>query len=146
MGKLNILHEGDNIGGILRVQIAMISDFESFAPVRFKPGKHWKEIDIYPESGLLKSDVQHSDNGRYYTYAGSFRIHHPNRKDESAIDPFIGPLSIMRITDHNKYVQVIGTPDEPVTLSRSADTGSKVTDLAHNAFAFTVSQLNPSLS
>lgn len=146
MGKLNTLHEGDNIGGLLRIQIALASDFETFAPIRFKQGKQWQDIDIYPDSGLFKSDVQHGDNGRYYTYAGNFKIHHPNRKDENSIDAFIGPVSIMRITDHNKYTQVIGTPDEPVTLARSLDTGTKPTDLSHNAFTFSVSQLYPALS
>jgi|SRR5690606_14363607 len=146
MGRLNTLHEGDNIGGIRRIQIALITDFKSFAPIQFKPGKNWQEIEIYPDSGLLKSDAQHGDNGKYYTYAGSFKIHHPSRKDENSIDRFIGPVSVMRITDHNKYAQVIGTPDEPVTLARSSDTGTKLTDLAHNAFTFTVSQLYKALA
>ena len=146
MDKLNELYEGDNIGGILRVQIALISDLESFAPVIFKPGKSWREIEIYPDSGLFKSDVQHVDNGRFYTYAGSFKIHFPNRSDENKLDAYVGPLSIMRITDFNRYTQVIGSPGEPVLFGRSFESGTKLTDLAHNSFVFSVSQLSPSLS
>lgn len=146
MEKLNQIHEGDNIGGILKVQIALLSELESFAPIVFKSGKSWKEIEIYPESGMFKSDVPHGDNGKYYSYAGSFKIHFPNRKDENAFDKFIGPVNVMRITDLNRYVQVIGSPEEPVTFSRTYESGSKVTDLSHNSFTFSVSQLYPSLS
>lgn len=146
MGKLFEFYEGDNVGGIATLQIAHITDFAGFAPIQFKSGKGWKEIELYPDSGLLKSDVQHGDQGTSYNYAGSFKIHHQNRKTEKILDKYIGPVSIFRITDLNRYTQVIGSPSEPVTLSRSADSGSKTTDLNHNQFSFSVAQLNPALS
>ncbi|GGH28329.1 hypothetical protein FAZ19_19750 [Sphingobacterium alkalisoli] len=146
MGKLFEMYEGDNVGGIATLQIAHVTDFKSFNPVVFHPGKAWREIELYPDSGLMKSDVQHGDNGTSYSYAGSFKIHHQNKKIENILDKYIGPVSVMRVTDMNRYAQVIGSPLEPVTLSRSADTGSKPTDLNHNQFSFTVAQLNAALS
>lgn len=140
MNALNELNDGDNIGGLADIEVALANDFESFNPVSFKSGKYWKGIDFHPMSGLLKEDLQDSDHGIFYSYAGSFKIPKRDKKTELILDRFVGQLSVWRITDLNGLTIVIGSPSMPVTLTRSSDTGSSPAEMNHSAYSFIVSQ------
>ena len=145
MTKLFDLHQGDNIGGIAKVQIAHITDFESFNPVSFRSNKGWHEIPFLPGTGSLKSEEKDDGNGKYYHYEGSFEIHHQSNVVSLKLRPYTGQVSILKITDLNGRSRVIGTPTESVTVSRSSNTGSAAKDMNHNLITFTVDQLLPAL-
>lgn len=142
---INVLNEGDNIGGLAQIDVAHVWDLESYEPIRFKPGMCWLEIEFHPMSGLMKEDVQDSDHGVYYSYAGSFKIPKSDRKTECALDRFIGQVSIFRVMDLNGKTLVIGGPDMPVLFTRSSDTGSSPVDMNHASYSFIVSQPNRAL-
>lgn len=136
----NNQYEGDNIGGIAKLEIAHVQDFKSFNPVSFHPNKFWKEITFHPNSGLLKDEVNDSDHGQYYSYAASVKITHRDKELEQIIDRLIGQCSVIRVTDMNGYRQVIGSPEAAVLITRSGDTGSAPTDVNQYILNFTVSQ------
>lgn len=142
---MNIFHEEDNIGGLASIEIAHTSKIQSFNPLVFKPGAYWQAVEFHPTSGLLKDEVNDSDHGTYYTYAGTFKIHKKTKDLEKHIDPFLGQCIIMRITDMNGYSLVIGGPEYPVQLFRSSESGSMPADMNHYAFSFSVNQPNRAL-
>ncbi|MFD2741953.1 MULTISPECIES: hypothetical protein [Sphingobacterium] len=145
MAKLFELHQGDNIGGIAKVQIAHITDFKSFNPVSFHPNKGWQEIAFIPSSGTMKGEEKDSDNGVYHHYEGLFEIQYQSNVVSFKLRTYIGKVSVLKITDLNGRSRVIGTPEEPVTVSRSSDTGSAPKDMNHNVVTFSVDQLLPAL-
>ncbi|MGJ1295544.1 hypothetical protein ACR777_15160 [Sphingobacterium spiritivorum] len=145
MGAINILHQDDNIGGLLSVEIAHVTDFSGFNPVVFKPGKNFQKVDILPLSGSLKDDEEFSNSGTAYTYAGIFKIHHPTAILENAIRPYIGLCSVLKLTDLNGRIRIVGSPACPVLLKRTGDSGLKPSDMAHNEFKFSVTQPHPAI-
>lgn len=143
--KVNQQHEGDNIGGISKLEVGFTHDFANFNPVIFLPSKYWQEIVFHPSSGLMKQDVVDSDHGIYYTYAGTIKITHRDAAMDQLLDSIVGHKTLVRITDMNGYTLVIGTPDSPVLFTQSGDTGSAPTDVNHYVLSFSVSQLNRAL-
>lgn len=134
------LHDGENIGGVSKFEICLVTDLISLKPFLFKPGKHWYTVEHVPQSGSLKDDEVDTENGTTYTYAGTFKRQFPSKKDELFFESYIGSRSIMKITDLNGIQIIIGTQDTPVLLSRSGDRGVKPSDMAHHEFKYSVTQ------
>lgn len=145
MLELNEFHEGDNIGGVLSFEIAHVNELISSDPIRFKPGKIWRSINFHPNSGIFKEEENESEHGLFYSYAGSFKIHRKSRETDSLLRYYLGTSSLIRITDQNGLVQVIGGIDFPVTLTKSSDTGSNPTDMNQVNYSFSVSQIQKAL-
>ncbi|HWK58723.1 MAG TPA: hypothetical protein VNQ80_15375 [Parapedobacter sp.] len=146
MAKIHILHDGDNIGSIAHViEIAHHTDFSSFAPIAFKAGKGWNQVEILPAQGSLEPTREETDNGMRYTYQGRFRIHHPTAELEATLAAYIGQRSVLRIRDMNGRYWVIGSPVCPVTIVMAGDTGETYTGAPHYQYGFRVEQPHPAL-
>lgn len=145
MGKLYELHEGDNIGGIARIEIAHVTDFLGFNPIVFKPTKAFAELPFVPGSGMLKDEENDTKNGAQYSYAGLFAVQRPTSSTENILRPYIGQASVLRITDLNGEVLIIGSPACPVELSRETDRGRKPSDMSKMEIRFSVTQPHPAL-
>lgn len=140
MIALNELFTGDNIGGLSMIEIAHVNDVKEFPPLKFKPNCFWRGIDFHPISGLMKEEINETDNGMTYSYAGAFKIHNKKANIDSFLDRFLGQVSILKITDMNGFCQVIGSNNYPVQLIRSSDTGSSPTDMNHYNYSFSITQ------
>lgn len=143
MEKLFELHEGDNIGGISKFEIAHVTDFLSFNPISFRQGKGFVEIPHVPSSGSLKDEEQTGKSGTSFSYSGALVVHAPTKAVEQLLRKFMGNASVCRITDLNGVVLVIGSPDCPVSVSRTGNRGRKPSDMAHNEIRFAVEQYFP---
>ncbi|RYD76892.1 MAG: hypothetical protein EOP55_10495 [Sphingobacteriales bacterium] len=132
--------EGDNIGSLLKAEIAHHSDFDNFNPAVFKAGKDWINIPFKEESGSFKGGNEDSDNGQIYSYEGKFFIHRVREEVRKALHPFLGQHGVMRLTDLNGEVYIIGAPGMPVTLTVTAGTGEKYSSENGSLFSFAVVQ------
>uniref|UniRef100_F4C2E2 Uncharacterized protein n=1 Tax=Sphingobacterium sp. (strain 21) TaxID=743722 RepID=F4C2E2_SPHS2 len=140
MESINTFFEGDNIGSLAVIEIAHINDFLNFNPPLFREGRDWKQIEFLPESGQLSPTYEEDDNGNVYSYKGSFSIKRPSIEEESAMLPFIGKKSVLRLTDMNMRVRIIGLPDCPVAVKMTGTTGNKYTSAPSNDYSFAVDQ------
>lgn len=139
-------YEGDVIGGIAKLEIAYHWDFTQFYPAVFAAGKDWKEIEALPETGELKYKAEETEHGPLYSYSGSFSVLKLSESVETAILPYIGESSILRITDNNGRIFIVGLPGAPVSLALSAGTGRKYTSQNSFDFDFSVEQVRPAVS
>lgn len=140
------LFEGDNIGSIARIEIANHTDFESWAPAKFFKGKAWQTIQIAGESAELKRRTKDDPNGIIYTYSGFFDIHTVRDEVETKLMPFVGKRAILRITDNNGRVYIIGKPLNPVTLEEESTTGKSVKNKNGYQFTFSVQQTSAAVA
>jgi hypothetical protein len=137
-------YENDNIGSIKFVDILLHSLPIAFRPLYLPIGTDWIRIPMKEEAGELKLKSEDSANGPIYTYFGSFFVHNMRDEVDEVLLPFCGKaIAIMRITDMNDRVYIIGTPDAPVTLNVAAGTGLKYINENGSAFNFTVDQTSP---
>lgn len=146
MAKIHTLHDGDNIGSIADViEVAHCTDFSSFAPIAFKAGKGWNQVDVLPERGNLEMEELDTDNGLLYSYQGKFRIQHPTPALDAALAPYIGQRSVLRIRDMNGRYWVIGSPVCPVTIVKGGNTGEGYTGAPHYQYGYRVEQPHAAL-
>lgn len=138
-------YEGDNFGSIASLDIAGFSDFQSFNPATFKNGKKWTAVPFKEQTGILSIKSEETPNGPLYSYSGNFYIHNLRDQVDNALQPLIGTKSVMRITDLNGRIYVIGSPENPVTLNSNGSTGQRYTDENGQEFQFKVEQINPAL-
>jgi hypothetical protein len=139
-------YEGDNIGSIKAIDIIRCDLPTGFNPAVLPIGAVWTSIPFKQESGVLVPKIDVSDNGPVYNYSGSFLI--PNMRDEVdlLLMPFCGKaIAILRITDMNGRVYIIGSPDAPVTLNLAATTGQKYINENGAMFNFLVEQTTAAL-
>lgn len=139
--------EGDNIGSLRAVDIIRKDLPIGMNPVQLPYGADWTSIPLKDEGGILQLKTTDSDNGPVYTYSGSFLV--PNMRDE--VDQVLLPLCgkeicILRLTDMNGRLYIIGTPDAPVTLNIAATTGQKYSNENGSTFNFTVDQTSAAVA
>lgn len=137
--------EGNNIGSIAKLEIAFHTDFSSFNPAVLQNGKQWFNILFKEESGFLKINVEETENGLVYSYSGAFFIHRIRPEVVNEVNPYLGQLTVMRITDINGEVYIIGAPGVPVTLTLDAQTGEKYTAENGSNYTFATQQSFPYL-
>ena len=137
-------YENDNIGSTKYVDIILHSLPIAFRPLYLPIGADWIRIPIKEDFGELRIKTESTDNGPVYTYYGNFFVHNMRDEVDEVLLPFCGrAIAIMRITDMNDRVYIIGTPDAPVTLNIDAGTGKKWINENGSAFNFTVDQTSP---
>jgi hypothetical protein len=139
-------HEGDNIGSLRTVEIILHTLPVAFNPVQLPIGSTWTVILFKDETGVLILKTEDSDNGPIYNYAGSFFIHNLRDEVDQVLLPFCGKaIAILRLTDMNGRVYIIGSPDAPVTLNLAATSGQKYINENGSTFNFSVDQTSPAL-
>ena len=138
--------EGDNIGSIAHIEIAYHTDFESWEPAKFKTGKSWQNIQITGEMAELKRKTKDDPNGLIFTYSGFFDIHMIRDEVELKLLPFVGKRAVLRITDNNKRVHIIGKPQNPVLLDEESTTGKLFKNKNGYQFNFLVNQTSAASS
>ena len=135
-----IQFEGDNIGGIAKVEILFHNDFLSFDPAVPKDGRNWKDIPFKEQTASLDISVEDSENGPVYSFSGKFTLQRLRPELQSELGPHIGQLNVIRVTDMNNEIYIIGAPDMPVTLSHSGSTGSKYINENGITYSYTIEQ------
>lgn len=137
------IFEGDNIGSIALLEIAAHTDFTGFNPALFASGKDWQIIELGNEAGELKRVSEETEHGILYTYGGGFNVHRIRQEAEAALLPFVGQKAILRITDSNGFVSIIGEPGNPVTLKEESSSGQRYASRNGYSFSFQVSMIQP---
>lgn len=137
-------YEGDNIGGILSLDIAFYTDFISIDPAVLKAGAQWTNIPLREESGSFSEQIEYTDNGPVYTYKGGFTLTGMRAADRDELTRYLGAVSILRVRDMNLRYHIIGDLEACVTLSLSGTTGENYTNLNSLAGSFTVEMNHPS--
>ena len=138
-------YEGDNIGSLLKVEAAYHTDFSGFNPLSFYTGKSWLEIPFKEQTSALFLKVADTANGLVYGYSGKFFIHHLSDEVDDTLYPYLGQISVLRLTDMNNRVYIIGSPGLPVTMETSTGTGDKYTSENGQEFSFKVDMINRAL-
>ncbi len=133
-------YEGNNIGGIQKVEHCPHYGFSGFYPAVLANGYAWAEIPIKPESGALYLKVDDTVHGLLYTYSGPFFLHNQRDEVEDELYPILGTSRILRITDMNGRIYIIGAPGCPVTITLNASTGQRYVDENGAGFSFQVEQ------
>ncbi len=131
------LTQDDNIGSIQKFEIVLQTDIESFAPVVLKSGKAWLEIEPLPDTGSLRFGTNETDNGTLYNYAVAFRHSKLSQSTEDLLDAFVGKRSVLRVTDMNDRVYIIGAPGLPCDFNYDGDTRDNAAD--QNAYTINAS-------
>lgn len=126
----------DNIGGIKKIESASIYDFATFAPATFKDSKTWQSIDLDPEKSNLQDKIEDTVNGFLFTYSGTINM----ASTSSILDNLLGKQSVLKITDMNDQVSIIGHPNYPVEIFSISQTGTKFTDQNSKTYTFNVAQ------
>ncbi|MFN8406979.1 MAG: hypothetical protein U0X71_05805 [Sphingobacteriaceae bacterium] len=141
--RLVTVFEGDNIGSVARLEIAYHTDFESWDPATFKSGKSWQSIEITGETAELKRKAKDDPNGIVYTYSGFFDVHAIRDEVELNLMPYVGKRAVLRLTDSNGRVYIIGKPQNPIALEEESTTGKLFKNKNGYQFNFLVSQTSP---
>ena len=140
-------YEGDNIGSLKTIEIIRHDWPIAWHPVALPEAVEWINIPLKEESGIMTIKTEETDNGVIYTYAGSFFIAHLRDEVDQVLMPFCGKSeSILRLTDMNDRVYIVGMPDCPAKINLSATTGQKYVNENGTAFNFSVEQIVPAIS
>lgn len=123
-----IFFEGDNIGGIQKLEVAHQAYFTGFNPATLAAGKAWAEIPFIPQSAQLQMSEEDSANGTIYEYNLTFAINRVRMELFEQLNIFVGSCTVFRITDMNDDVYIIGAPGYPCTLAATGNTGAQYTD------------------
>lgn len=140
------LYEGDNIGSVQKAEIIEHYKIQSMNPVVLKPGTSWIDIPFKDESGNLFLKTEDSDNGPIYNYTVQLFINNMRAEVDSALNGFLTPVGVLRVTDMNDRVYIIGAPDRPVTMNETGGTGQKYINENGSMFDFTSAQSERALN
>ncbi|RQO65090.1 hypothetical protein DBR40_24780 [Pedobacter sp. KBW01] len=138
-------YEGDNFGSLAKVESIEHFNVKSLNPVTLMPGAAWKNIPFKEETGQKRLKTDDTENGTVYNYSGSFFISNIRKEVETELNPFLGQMLMLRVTDMNGLVSIIGAPGMPVTLKKNHDTGKKYTNENGTEFIFEIDQSFPEL-
>jgi hypothetical protein len=133
-------YEGDNIGSVQNAEIVEHYKIASVNPIVLKPGMSWISIPFKEESGNLYLKTEDSDNGTIYNYTVQVFINNMRNEIDAELGKFLTPTGVLRVTDMNDRVYIIGGPDKPVTMNETSTTGQKFTNENGSMFDFTSSQ------
>lgn len=132
------IFEGNNIGSLKKVEIVLSADVESLYPLTLKSGKTFTQIPLTPQKNQLSIKTEETDNGTVFAYTGKFYVHNIRQTVNQAMQPFLGKRSVMRLTDMNSQVYILGYPGNGVTLTKTASTGENYTSQNGTEFNFSV--------
>lgn len=134
------LYEGDLLGSIKRIDAALVNQFTSFNPAVFASGYAWQEIGFTDESAQLRLSVQDSEQGSIFKYTGRFSIPKLRSIAEDALLQINGKKAVLKITDMNDRVYIIGSPYHPVTIEIDGDTGMEYRNASSYTLNFAIEQ------
>jgi len=115
--------EDDNVGSLRSLSLAMANWLSGFNPVTFYSGYDWETIDFLPEQASIKDSTKDSVNGPEYNYSIVFAFNKQNTDLYNVFKKYLGMVGILQTTDSNGLTRIIGTPENPVTITHDADTG-----------------------
>lgn len=133
-------YEGDQLGSIKKVEAAYHTSFTSFNPAVFAGAASWQQIQFTEETGSLFLKVNGTSQGLLYKYSGGFGVPKLRDEAEDALLPLIGKVLILRITDMNDRIYIIGAPNIPVSLELDGETGNEFKNASGYRIAFSVEQ------
>ncbi|MES2810028.1 MAG: hypothetical protein V4619_15460 [Bacteroidota bacterium] len=119
------ISEGDNLGSLREIYLAVSNWLSGVSPVNFKSGKVWEAIDFMPEMAGIKDSSKETPNGTEYTYQVVFLFNKQNAALYAAMKKYVEARGIIYCIDNNGLGRILGTPDAPVTFTYDADTGEK---------------------
>jgi hypothetical protein len=119
------ISEGDNLGSLREIYLAVSNWMTGVSPVSFKTGKAWEAIDFLPEMAGIKDGSVATVNGTEYPYQVVFYFNKQNVALYNAMKKYIEARGIIYCVDNNGLGRIIGTPDYPVTITYDADTGDR---------------------
>ncbi|WP_316743404.1 hypothetical protein [Pedobacter antarcticus] len=133
-------HQGNNIGSIAAFEITHQLDLIGFNPVTFIPGLSWTKVPFREQGGRIKEVIEETENGMLCTYTGSIIL--PCMRDDVdlVMDKYLGQKSVVRITDMNGRIYIIGAPGLPVEIGSTGDTGENFTNENAKQFEFKIAQ------
>ncbi|MNK53034.1 hypothetical protein D3C87_719850 [compost metagenome] len=134
------LYEGDNIGSLLSVEIAHQADFASFNPAIFKAGKDWVNVPFVPEKARFNLGEEETKNGPLFSYGGDFFLNKLRDEVFTDLHKYIGRKAVLKLTDLNGEVYIIGAPGYPCTLAFDGGTGGNYTDANGGKYQFKTDQ------
>jgi hypothetical protein len=139
-------YEGDNIGSVQNAEIVEHYKIASVNPIVLKPGMSWITIPFKEESGNLFLKTEDSDNGPIYNYTVQLFINNMRNEIDAEMSKFLTATGVLRVTDMNDRVYIIGGPDKPVAMNETSTTGQKFTNENGSMFDFTSSQSERALN
>ena len=118
-------HSGINIGGlnlvswIFRDDVAafVFSDISLYCTVTPKTGKSWNSLYGTPETIQLESEQQDSPAGAKYLYKLKMLVPKDRAPVESELFRMTGRCLIIKLTDKNGTVRILGTLESPMKLT-----------------------------
>lgn len=138
-------YEGDNVGSLAKAEIIEHYKIASFNPAILKPGCTWIEIPIKDQSGKLSIKGTDTDNGTLYSYSGRFYIHNMRDEVDDTLNNFIGKIGVLKLTDMNGRIYIIGAPGMGVNLTIVGDTGQTFVNENGTEYQFSIDQTFPAL-
>lgn len=140
MEKLLSIFEGDSIGSFYKAEIAHINDFLNMSAdeVLFRGGRDWKELEITDETGNISFTEAETANGTIAQYSGGFGFHGPIQSISKVMRPYVGRKSVLRLTSLTDEVFILGDQFNPVTISSSADTGTRYINRPQINYSFSL--------
>jgi hypothetical protein len=140
------LYEGDNFGSVQKAEIIEHYKIASVNPIVLKPGMSWTIIPFKEESGNLFLKTEDSDNGRIYNYTVQLFINNMRNEVDTTMDKFLTAVGVLRVTDMNDRIYIIGGPDAPASMTETSTTGQKFTNENGSMFDFTSAQSERALN
>jgi hypothetical protein len=140
------IYEGDNFGSVQNAEIIEHYKIASVNPIVLKPGMSWISIPFKEESGNLFLKTEDSDNGTIYNYTVQLFINNMRNELDAELGKFLTSTGVLRVTDMNDRVYIIGGPDKPVAMNETSTTGQKFTNENGSMFDFTSSQSERALN
>jgi hypothetical protein len=131
------IFEGNNIASLKKVEVILQDDIESLNPLALKSGKSFLNVPLTPQKNNLTIATEDSENGTVYNHSGKFFLHRVREEIFTSLGNFVGRRSVLRLTDMNNVIYILGTKDNCVLLNFKANTGESYT--AQNGVEFTFS-------
>ena len=130
-----------NIGSIQKLEFVFHTDISTYNPVVLNAGIVWEELEFLPENASLSLTVAETDNGPLFTYR--IIAAHAQLRDEveTLLNKYIGNRAVIRVTDHNDRVYILGAPGLPCLLDYSGNTGSSPSE--QNAYVINIQVAQP---
>ena len=130
--------EGNNIGSLKKVEIILRDDIQSLNPLVLKPGKTFTDIPLTSQKNSLSEKTEETENGTVFSYSGKFFVHRIRQEVKEAMRVFLGKRTVMRVTDMNDEVSILGYPGNEVILTLTANTGENYSSQNGTEYNFSV--------
>lgn len=140
----------NNLGGFSKVEFAYVLEIKNCFKARNKkyvnlmPGCIWK---LFPSRVLGIEFLQTSENGEFFTQNGTIELIKNQISEEMSNNIDYIKLSgcVLKLTDCNNQVHIVGSESCPVFGHLTPVPGKKVSDLNHSVFNWFCHSTDPIL-